>query len=215
VDWRLPMPISTSRLTALVVASCFAAGLNVYATVATLGLLGRAQAIELPHSLDPIMSWWVIGASLALYLVEFVFDKIPAVDLIWNALQTFVRVPVAALFAYAAASRLSPAEQLLTAALGGLIALVAHSGKTAARVAVTTSPEPLSNIGLSLGEDAVAVFITWLAGQHPYWAAGIAAVLLAMILAVARTVLRAARAMFRGVLEQIRDVGPALRSADR
>src|SRR5438552_16482974 len=112
------MSLSTNRVAALVVASCFAAGLNVYATVATVGVLGRMHAIDLPASLDLVTSWWVIGASVALYSIEFVADKIPAIDLVWNALQTFVRVPVAALLAYAAAARLSPAEQILTASLG-------------------------------------------------------------------------------------------------
>jgi hypothetical protein len=190
------MPWSTGRLVALLVASCFAAGLNVYATVATLGLLARAQAIDLPPALDLVTSWWVIGACIALYVIEFVADKIPAIDLIWNVLQTFVRVPVAALLAYAAAARLSPAEQLLAGTLGGGIALIAHGGKTAVRVAVTPSPEPFSNIALSLGEDAVAIFIAWLAGRHPYWAAAIAVSLLTIIVVLARAVVRAIRSAF-------------------
>ena len=197
------MPWSTSRLVALLVASCFAAGLNVYATVATLGLLARTQAIDLPPSLDLVTSWWVIGASVTLYAIEFVADKIPAIDLIWNALQTFVRIPVAALLAYAATARLSPVEQLLAATLGGCIALIAHGGKTAVRVAVTPSPEPLSNIALSAGEDVLAVFISWLAGRHPYWAAAIAALLLTVIVVLARTVLRAIRAAFAGGWRQL------------
>lgn len=197
------MLLSTGRVVALLVASCFAAGLNVYATVATLGLLARTQAIDLPPSLDLIESWWVIGASITLYVIEFVADKIPAVDLVWNALQTFVRIPVAALLAYAATARLSPAEQLLAATLGGGIALVAHGGKTAVRVAVTPSPEPFSNIALSVGEDAVAVFMAWLAGRHPYWAAAIAAVLLAIIVVLTRAVLRALGAVFRGARRQL------------
>jgi hypothetical protein len=190
------MDLSTNHLAALVIASSFAAGLNVYATLATLGILARAHAIELPSSLELVTSWWVIGISAALYLVEFVADKIPGIDLAWNAVQTFVRVPVAALMAYAAASPLSPVEKLLTAAVGGLVALVAHGGKTAARVAVTPSPEPLSNIVLSTGEDVLAVFITWLTARHPYLAAGIAVVLLAIILVLAKTVIRAGRAAF-------------------
>jgi len=197
------MLFSTQRITALVVSSCFAAGLNVYATVAALGLLGRLHVVELPASLDVVTQWPVIAVSLALYLVEFVADKIPAVDLLWNALQTFVRVPVAAMFAYAAAAQLSPTEQMLTASLGGLVALVAHGGKTAARMAVTPSPEPFSNIALSLGEDAIAVFIVWLAGRHPYWAAGIAVAVLVMVVAVARAVVRALRAVFRGAKRQV------------
>jgi hypothetical protein len=197
------MVLSAQRITALVVSSCFAAGLNVYATIATLGLLARADAIALPPSLDVVTHWPVIGISLALYLVEFVADKIPGIDLVWNALQTFVRVPVAALFAYAAAAQLSPAEQLVTASLGGAVALVAHGGKTAARLAVTPSPEPLSNIALSLGEDAAVVFIVWLAGRHPYWAAGIAAVVIVIIFVLARAVVRAIRGVFSGARRQL------------
>src|SRR5439155_22225010 len=183
-----------------------AAGLNVYATVATLGLLARAGIVSLPAPLELLTHDWVIGASVALYLLEFVADKIPAVDLAWNALQTFVRVPVAALLAYGAAMNLSPGERLLATAGGGLIAMVAHSGKTAARIAVTPSPEPFSNIALSLGEDALAVFVTWLAGRHPVWAAALVVLLLAIIVILARAVVRALRAMFRGAERQLQAV---------
>ena len=192
------MAFSPAQVTALVVATSFAAGLNVYATIATLGLLARADIVPLPAGLAVLASWPVIGASAALYLVEFVADKIPAVDLVWNALQTFVRVPVAAWLSYGATMQLSTGEQLPATTLGAVVALAAHGGKTAARVAVTPSPEPFSNIALSLGEDALAVFITWLAVRHPFWAAGIAALLLVIIVSVARTVVRAVRAVFRG-----------------
>jgi hypothetical protein len=197
------MDPGTSRVTALVVAASFAAGLNVYATVAALGMLGRMHAIALPPSLDVVTHGWVIVVSLALYGIEFVADKIPAIDLLWNGLQTFVRVPVAAVFAYAAAGSLSPAEQLLTTTLGAAIALVAHGGKTAARVAVTPSPEPFSNAALSVGEDALAVFLVWLAGRHPYWAATIAAALVVLIVALARIVVRSIRAALSGARRQL------------
>jgi len=200
------MSLSPHQITALVVATSFAAGLNVYATVATLGLLARAGIVSLPAPLELLTHDWVIGASVALYLLEFVADKIPAVDLAWNALQTFVRVPVAALLAYGAAMNLSPGEQLLATAGGGFIAMVAHSGKTAARIAVTPSPEPFSNIALSLGEDALAVFVTWLAGRHPVWAAALVVLLLAIIVILARAVVRALRAMFRGAERQLQAV---------
>jgi hypothetical protein len=197
------MDFGTPRVAALVVAASFAAGLNVYATVAALGVLGRMHAIALPPSLDVVTHGWVIVVSLALYGIEFVADKIPAIDLLWNALQTFVRVPVAAVFAYAAAGSLSPAEQLLTTTLGAVIALVAHGGKTAARVAVTPSPEPFSNAALSVGEDALAVSLVWLAGRHPYWAATIAAVLVVVTVALARIVVRSIRAAFGGARRQL------------
>ena len=145
-----------------------------------------------------VASWYVIGASLILFAVEFFADKIPAFDLIWNALHTFVRIPVAALLAYGATSHLSPGMQLLATVLGGGIALAAHGGKMAARTVVTPSPEPLSNIGLSVGEDALAVFLTWFATKHPYWTAVIVLVALGVIVVMIRLVIRAMRALFRG-----------------
>lgn len=191
------------RYFALLAAVCFAAGLNVYATVASLGLLARAGAIALPGPLHGIESWWIIGASAVLFLVEFFGDKVPAFDLIWNALHTFVRVPLAALIAYLATSQLSPAEQALCALAGGVIALAAHGGKTAARIAVTPSPEPLSNIALSLGEDFVAISLVWLATKHPYLAAAIVAVGVVIVVITIRFVWRAVRLLFVGAEKRL------------
>jgi hypothetical protein len=190
--------IPPQELAAGLVAVSFAAGLNVYATVATLGLLAHAGVLPLPSGLDILQSWWVIGASGVLFLVEFFADKVPAFDLLWNALHTFVRVPVAALLAYGATSHLSPEKQLLATLVGGLIALAAHGGKTAVRAAVTPSPEPFSNMALSLGEDTIAVFLTWFATTHPYTAASIALVFLVIIAVLVRWVVKALRALFRG-----------------
>jgi hypothetical protein len=180
-----------SELVGLIVAVSFAAGLNVYATVATLGLLAHAGVLALPSGLHLLSSWWVIAASGTLFAVEFFADKIPAFDLFWNTLHTFVRVPVAALIAYGATSQLSPEKQLLAALAGGAIALAAHGGKTAARVAVTPLPEPVSNIALSAGEDTLAVFLTWLATRHPIAAGLIVAAFLFVIVVVMRWVVRA------------------------
>jgi Domain of unknown function (DUF4126) len=189
-----------SELAALIVAVSFAAGLNVYATVATLGLLAHAHWLELPPGLHLLANWWVIAAAIVLFAIEFFADKVPAFDLIWNALHTFVRVPVAALIAYGATSQLSPEMQLLATLAGGAIALAAHGGKTAARVAVTPSPEPVSNIALSAGEDTLAIFLTWLATQHPMAAAGIAAVFLIAIVAMMRWIVRTIVGAFRPAL---------------
>ena len=190
------MHLNPDQTAAMLAGTSFAAGLNVYATVATLGLLSRANVITLPAPLDPIRSWWIIGVSLVLFALEFFADKIPAFDLIWNALHTFVRIPVAALIAYVASSHLSPAAQLGSALAGALIAFAAHGGKTALRAAVTPSPEPFSNMALSFGEDVGAIGLTWIAAQHPYIAAFVVAVLLVIIFFVLRWVIRALRGLF-------------------
>jgi hypothetical protein len=192
------MKFSGDQIVAAVVATSFAAGLNVYATVATLGLLAHAGVLGLPPALEILASWWVIGISAVLFTIEFFADKIPAFDLVWNTLHTFIRIPVAALLAYRATAALSPWEQMAATAAGGVIAFAAHGGKTAARAAVTASPEPFSNAALSLGEDGLAIFLTWFATQHPYTAAGIVAFLLVIIVLLARWVLRSLRALFRG-----------------
>jgi len=192
------LAIPASQIFALLVAIGFAAGLNLYATVGALGLLGRFGHLPLPPGLQVLASWPVIIASCALFGIEFFADKIPAFDLVWNALHTFIRVPVAGLLAYRATSQLSPEHQLLAALLGAGVAFIAHGGKTAARAAITPSPEPFSNIGLSLGEDILAVGLTWLATRHPYFAGTLALALVLLIVLLARWVIRALRALFRG-----------------
>jgi Domain of unknown function (DUF4126) len=189
--------LTGDHLFALLVAVSFAAGLNLYATAATLGLLAHTGVIGLPASLNLLGNWYVIAAGCVLFAVEFFADKIPGFDLVWNGLHTFIRVPAAALLAYRAADSLSPIEQMAVAAAGGAIALIAHGGKTAARAAVTPSPEPFSNIALSVGEDAVAVSITWLATKHPYLAAGIVAALLLIIILMVRRMVRWLKTLFR------------------
>jgi len=195
--------IPASELVALLIAVSFAAGLNVYATVTTLGLLAHAGVLPLPPALQLLSNWWVIAAAGVMFVVEFFADKIPVFDLVWNALHTFLRVPVAALLAYAATSSLSPWEQLAVTVTGGAIALAAHGGKTAVRAAVTPSPEPLSNIALSLGEDGLAVFLTWFATQHPYVATAIVGVFLIIIIVLVRWVARALLVLFRGAERQV------------
>jgi hypothetical protein len=193
------MNLGLSRLVAMLTATSFAAGLNLYVTIAALGLLGRTKLLTLPPSLALLQEPWVIGAAVVLVLVEFVADKIPIVDLVWNGLHTFIRPPVAALLAYQASAPLSLNLQIACTMLGGLIAFAAHAGKTTLRAAVTPSPEPISNVMLSVGEDAIAVFLTWLTTEHPYLAAVIALTGVVVVVLVVRLAIRAVRALFRGL----------------
>ena len=197
------LQIPLSELFALLAAIAFAAGVNLYATVAVLGLLARFGHLPLPPGLQLLAGWPLIAASIALFVIEFFADKIPAFDLIWNALHTFIRVPVAGLLAYRATSQLSPEHQLLATLLGAAVALVAHGGKTAALAAVTPSPEPISNITLSLGEDILAIGLTWLATRHPYAAGTLAAIFVVIIVLLAHWVIRAMRALFRGAEHEL------------
>lgn len=190
------MNIPANEIVALVMATSFAAGLNVYATLATLGLLSRAGVFELPPSLHGIQSWPVIGACVALFVLEFFADKIPVFDLVWNALHTFVRIPVAAWLAHAATAHLSPEMQLIATIAGGLIAAAAHTGKTAVRIGVTPSPEPLSNIALSTAEDVGAVGLTWVATRHPFLAAAIVVALLITLIVLARFIFQSLKRIF-------------------
>src|SRR5258708_889644 len=199
-NWlQIPLP----ELFALLAAIAFAAGLNVYATVAALGLLARFGHLPLPPTLQLLQTWPIIAASTTLFAIEFFADKIPAFDLLWSALHTFVRVPVAALLTYRATAQLTPAEQLLATLLGAAIALAAHSGKTAVRAAVTPSPEPFSNISLSLAEDALAIFLPCPAPRHPSAAGTIALVMVAVVVLLARTVIRALGALLSGAEKEL------------
>lgn len=194
------LPFSSHDVLAIAVVASFAAGLNVYATVATLGLLAHFHAVQLPSALSLLDSWPVIGVSGVLFALGFFADKVPVFDLIWNALNTFVRVPVAALLSFGAAQHLSPGGQVAASALGGLIALASHSGKIAIRAAVTPSPEPFSNMALSFGEDVAAISLTWFATRHPIMAAVIVAICLVLIFFAVRYVVRALRRMFQQAL---------------
>ncbi len=201
-----PLTIATippSELVALLIATSFSAGLNVYATLLTLGLLSHAGLLPLPPALQLVSNWYVIAASGAMFVIEFFADKIPAFDLLWNALHTFIRIPIAALLAYGATATLSPGEQLVATIAGGAIALAAHGGKTAVRAAVTPSPEPFSNITLSLGEDGLAIFLTWFATQHPYATIAMVGAMLAVIVVLARWVVRSMRRLFRGAEHEL------------
>jgi hypothetical protein len=191
------MTFTPSSIAALIVAASFAAGLNVYATVATLGILAHFHWVVLPPGLETLANPWIICIASLLFAVEVFADKVPALDLFWNAAHTFIRVPVAALLAYRAASQLSPEMQLLAAAAGAAIAALAHTSKTAARALVTPSPEPISNIALSSAEDVTAISLTWLATHHPYTAASIAGVGIIFLLLSLRWIAVRLKRLFR------------------
>jgi len=148
-------------------SASFASGLNLYATISTLGLLHRLEIIRLPSSLEILAHPLVLGIALVLYLIEFVADKVPYLDNIWDAFHTFIRPPAAAVLAYSALGEVPEVWRAAAALLSGAVALTSHGTKATTRAAANTSPEPVSNTLLSLGEDGLAITLAWLAAAHP------------------------------------------------
>lgn len=141
---------------AIAMGSSWVAGINLYATVATLGLLGRLTNLELPGELQVLTSWWVIGVAAVLYVVEFVADKVPVVDSTWDVVHTFIRVPAGAVLAASAFGDFDKSVQVIALLLGGGLALSSHGTKAATRAMLNASPEPVSNIVASVIEDVIA-----------------------------------------------------------
>jgi Domain of unknown function (DUF4126) len=156
----------TSTL-ALAMGSSWLSGVNLYATVATLGLLGRFAHVQLPGSLDVVTNWWVISVAGFLYCIEFLADKIPVVDSAWDAVHTFIRVPAGAVLAAASFARFDTSIQTVALLIGGGLALSSHTTKATARAAINTSPEPVSNITASVAEDALTIGGTAVAAFFP------------------------------------------------
>lgn len=150
-----------------VLGTGFSSGLNLYATIVTLGLLQRFQVIHLPPALQVLAHPGVLGIAATLYFIEFFADKIPYVDTIWDVIHTFVRPPAAALLAYTSTGAVAPEWRWGAALLAGGVALTSHSAKASTRAAINTSPEPFSNWTFSFGEDLLAVWLTWMATAHP------------------------------------------------
>jgi hypothetical protein len=174
-----------------------ASGLNVYATVAVLGLCSRYDVVALPAQFQAFAHPWVIGLSITMYLVEFVADKVPWFDSVWDAIHTVIRPVGGAVIAATAVGDASPAVETLAALLGGSVAMTTHLGKAGTRAAANASPEPFSNWGLSLLEDGIAVGLTYMALEHPYLALAVALVLLTVIIVFATVLVRFLRRRFR------------------
>ena len=189
----MPSDVSVG-LIGLLLGAAVASGLRLYATVAVLGFLGRSGAIALPGGLAVLASPWVIVVASSLYLVEFLADKIPIVDSVWDLVHTFIRVPAAALLAWAGVSDLPEQWRILAALVCGGVALSAHGLKASTRAVINTSPEPVTNWAASLAEDGLTAILLFLAVKHPLAAALVAGavVVLAVLLVtwMARTVRR-------------------------
>ena len=191
----------TSLISTLAISmgASWVSGINLYAAVATLGLLGRFAHLKLPGELEVVTSWWVIGVALVLYVIEFVADKIQIVDSIWDVIHTFIRIPAGAVLAAAAFGDFDRSIQVIALLVGGGLALSSHGTKAATRALINTSPEPVSNVVVSLSEDVLAVVTIVLAVFLPILVFVVIAAGLAFSFWILPRVLR----FFRGVYRRI------------
>jgi uncharacterized protein DUF4126 len=184
---------------AISMGASWVSGINLYATVATLGLLSRFAHLKLPGELEVLTSWWVIGIALFLFVVEFIADKIPVVDSAWDVVHTFIRIPAGAVLAATAFGDFDKSVQVIAFLIGGGLALSSHGTKAATRAVINTSPEPVSNIVVSLAEDVLVVVSILLAVFLPVIVFFIIAAGLAVSLWVLPKIIRFFRQVFRKV----------------
>lgn len=187
---------------AIAMGAGWVSGVNLYAAVATLGLLGRFANLGLPGGLDVLTSWWIIGLASGLYLIEFFADKIPYIDSTWDAIHTFIRIPAGAVLAATAFGDFDRSVQVAALLLGGGLALSAHGTKATARAAINLSPEPVSNVVVSLAEDVVAFSTILLSFFLPV----ITIIFLVMFLALSIYIAPRMIRVLRGAISRVRDV---------
>ena len=157
-----------ANIISLTMGAAWASGINLYAAILVLGVLGITDSIVLPASLQILMNPLVIGAAGVMYLVEFFADKIPGVDTGWDSVHTFIRIPAGALLAAGAVADVNPALALAAAIVGGGMAAATHATKSGARVIINTSPEPFTNWTASVVEDIAVIGGLWTALYYPW-----------------------------------------------
>ena len=192
------MDLLTTSLAAMgrTMGFSFAAGINLYATVAILGLASRYGWVNLPPQFQAFDNTWIIGTAIVLYVIEFVADKIPWVDSVWDAVHTVIRPIGGAAIAVTTLGDTSPATETMVALLGGALAASTHFTKSGTRVMANASPEPFTNWALSIGEDVFVVSLGFLALKYPAIAAVVVIVALAIIIALSAWIIRAVRRRF-------------------
>lgn len=190
--------MDTLQLLGLALGTAFAAGLNVYATVAILGASQYFHLFSLPAGLGVLGHPVVILGAAVLFFIEFFADKVPYVDSVWDSIHTLVRPTVAAALSFGIFSGMPEAWKIVAALVGGSVALTSHGAKAVTRTAANASPEPFSNWILSVLEDAVAVGLTTLAMSHPVIAGAVAVVLVVVAVLVIRRVVRFFKRAFSG-----------------
>jgi hypothetical protein len=193
---------SLAATIALVAGLAWASGLRLYLTLFAIGLLSHFQLVVLPPALEVLGHPWVLAASGIMVIVEFLADKLPGFDSVWDGVHTFIRIPAGAILAGAAVGYADPVLVTVAAILGGAIASGAHLAKAGTRALINTSPEPFSNWTASLGEDALLVGGLWLMFMHPLLFLAALLVFTALVIWLVPKLFRAVRELFRSRVHQ-------------
>ena len=194
--------LDTSHLLALAAALGWASGLRLYAVVFLTGAAGALGWVPLPAGLQVLQHPLVLGASGLMLAVEFLADKVPGLDSLWDALHTLIRIPAGAALAAAVFGGDQAAWATVAGLLGGTLAATSHVAKATTRAAINTSPEPFSNLAASLAGDAAVPAMLWLAWAHPLWAALALAAAVVVMLALTWWLMKFLKSLIRGLRDR-------------
>jgi len=200
--------MGTIETLSLAMGTAWTSGINLYATVAALGIANLAQLIQLPPNLQVLSHPAVIGVACTMYVIEFFADKVPYVDSGWDVLHTFIRVPAGAILAARTLGDMNPALELAALLAGGSIALAAHGMKATTRLAINASPEPFSNWAASVAEDLTVLGSIWMIFNHPIVMIILVVSFLTLMVWLLPKLFRLAKRGFQALRNKIRGVKP-------
>ncbi len=197
---------SIVKIIALTMGAAWASGINLYAAILVLGIMGATGNMILPPDLQILMSPIVMAAAGCMYVVEFFADKVPGVDTGWDTVHTFIRIPMGALLAAGAVGEMNPAVALAAAIVGGGLAAGAHAAKAGSRIIINTSPEPLSNWLASVLEDITVVAGIWVALNYPWLFLGLLVLFILLLIWLLPKIWRGIKALLIKLKELFKKV---------
>lgn len=200
--------MGTIEALSLAMGTAWTSGINLYATVAALGIAGRSEMIHLPPELQVLTHPAVIAIACVMYVIEFFADKVPYVDSGWDVLHTFIRVPAGAILAAKSLGDMNPALELAALLAGGTVALAAHGTKATVRLAINTSPEPFSNWAASFAEDVTVLGSIWMVFNHPILMLILVVSFMALVVWFVPKLFRLAKRGFQVLRDRLRGVKP-------
>ena len=200
--------MATIEALSLAMGAAWTSGINLYATIAALGIAGRSEMIQLPPELQVLTHPAVITIACIMYVIEFFADKVPYVDTGWDILHTFIRVPAGAILAAKSLGDMNPALEFAALLAGGTVALAAHGTKATMRLAINTSPEPFSNWTASFTEDVAVLGSIWMVFNHPIVMLILVLSFLALVVWLVPKLLRLAKRGFQALRNRLRGVKP-------